>query len=508
MAIIRTATPSTGSEPLRSERIAGGILPKVFNSLDLVVVYIAIILWIPNAGLVTGAGAAAFIYWGLGFITFLIPGAIITGQLGLMFPGEGSIYVWTTKALGKFMGFLAGFCAWWPGVLGMIAAGDVIVSLIQQIGALFGIRLLSDSGVQGMIIIAVLVLSCILSVQRFRSIQNLINTVLGLYLGSILLVGLAGLLWLMTGHAGSVDLSLHSSSWTLNSSNFTFYGTVVIALLGIEVPLNMGVEIRDMRSVKRYLLWGSLVIIISYLVATFGVMMVVPVSDQGNPASITEAIQKGFGPIGTWMAVLADLIFIGFFIVTTTVFNYSYGRLLFVAGLDRRLPAIISKVSKNKMPWVAVLTQTIIAIAFTAIVFVLAPLSLKSADLSTLLYDILLAAMTVIWCISMVILFCDMLIVRRKYAEIFAHRRIAPDWVFYICTMLGIVGSVAGIYVVFTSPWTNSAGGSPLTTDQWDIWIVAIVIMSLVVAICGFAIGRATIKNDLSDEKIIEEVTG
>jgi glutamate:GABA antiporter len=299
MAIIKTATPSTRTELLRSERIAGGILPKVLNSFDVTVVYIAIILWIPSAAIVTGAGAAAFIYWGLGFITFLIPGAVITGQLGLMFPGEGSIYVWTTKALGNFMGFLAGFCAWWPGVLGMIAAGDLIVSLIQQMGKLFGLKLLSDPGMQGMVIIAVLVLSYILSMQRFRSVQNIINIILVLYIGSILLIGLAGVLWLMMGHRGNVDLSYHGSSWALNSSNFTFYGTVVLALLGVEVPLNMGVEIRDMRSIKHYLLWGSIVVIISYLVVTFGIMMAVPLSQQGNPAGVTEAIQKGFGPIGT-----------------------------------------------------------------------------------------------------------------------------------------------------------------------------------------------------------------
>src|SRR5258708_909454 len=103
----------------------------------MVVIAVAIILWIPNSAVMTGAGAAAFIYWGLGFITFLIPGAIVTGQLGLMFPGEGSIYVWTTKAFGRFTGFIAGFCAWWPGILSLIAAGDVVVSLIQHLGALF-----------------------------------------------------------------------------------------------------------------------------------------------------------------------------------------------------------------------------------------------------------------------------------------------------------------------------------------------------------------------------------
>src|SRR5947207_10121847 len=224
-----TTTTSVGapirSGELLSERIAPGILPKVLGPFDMVAIFVAIVLFAVQGSVVQQAGASAFVYWILGFLTFLIPGAIVTGQLGLMFPGEGSIYVWTTKALGNFMGFLAGFCAWWPGVLGMIATGDVVVSLIQQIGKLLGIKLLSDSGVQGMVIIAVLVLSYILSIQRFRSIQNLINIILMLYLGSILLVGLAGLLWLMTGHAGNVNLSFHSSSWALNSNNFTFYGT-------------------------------------------------------------------------------------------------------------------------------------------------------------------------------------------------------------------------------------------------------------------------------------------
>lgn len=43
---------------------------------------------------------------------------------------------------------------------------------------------------------------------------------------------------------------------------------MILALLGVEVPLNMGVEIRDQRSVTRYLLWGTLVVVVAYLLAT------------------------------------------------------------------------------------------------------------------------------------------------------------------------------------------------------------------------------------------------
>ncbi|MFL5690680.1 MAG: amino acid permease, partial [Ktedonobacteraceae bacterium] len=249
-----TTAESGGGEVLRSERIAAGILPKVLNSFDMVAIFVAIVLFISNSAVMAGgAGPAAYIYWGLGFITFLIPGAIVTGQLGLMFPGEGSIYVWTNKAFGAFMGFFAGFCAWWPGVLVMIATGDAVVSLIQQLNANF----LTEPWQQGLVIIIVIAISFVLSILRFRVTQNFVNVVFVAYGGAILLIGVAGLLSL--GHPAPVDYS--ASHWQLNWGNATFYGTVILALLGIEVPLNMGVEINNPRSITRYLLWGSAVVI-------------------------------------------------------------------------------------------------------------------------------------------------------------------------------------------------------------------------------------------------------
>src|SRR5918912_1542475 len=143
MATTTTSAPQQTGE-LLSERIAGGILPKVLGPFDMVAIFVAIVLFANQGSVVQQAGAAAFVYWILGFITFLIPGAIVTGQLGLMFPGEGSIYVWTNKAFGTFLGFFAGFCAWWPGILVMIATGDAVVSLIQQLGSQFNATLLAD----------------------------------------------------------------------------------------------------------------------------------------------------------------------------------------------------------------------------------------------------------------------------------------------------------------------------------------------------------------------------
>ncbi len=268
----------------------------------------------------------------------------------------------------------------------------------------------------------------------------------------------------------------------------------------------MGVEINNPRSITRYLLWGSAVVIAAYLIGTFGVMVAVPLKDQGSPSAIAEAVQLGFGAAGTVLGWIVNIIFIGFFIFNTAVYNYSFGRLLFVSGLDRRMPAVMSKVNANKVPWVAVLVQSIISAVFTALAFIIAPYTLntglKPGDLSTVVYDILQAAVTVIWCVSMVILFVDVIIIRYKYHETFTRTRLAPDWVFYLCSVLGLLASGVGVYVTFTGPWTTI-----ISYSSWVTWIGSIAVLSLLIAVILFFVGQATIKGDVTDEEVIAKVT-
>src|SRR5258708_23830217 len=224
-----------------SERIAGGMLPRVLTTFDMVAIFVASVLFIANAAVMQGAGPAAFGWWIIGFLVFLIPGAIVTGQLGRMFPGEGSIYLWTNKAFGSFWGFFAGFCAWWPGVLVMVATGTIVFSFLgyvfpDSIGTL-------DIRVQGIVITAFIVFSAVISILPFRVTQNIVNVVFVLYGVAILLMGLAGIVWLAGGHAAvtnPLDFRAYapSASTGLNFTNWTFFWLVILALLGVELPLH------------------------------------------------------------------------------------------------------------------------------------------------------------------------------------------------------------------------------------------------------------------------------
>src|SRR6266487_7042147 len=246
-----------------SERVAPGMLPRVLNSMDMTIIFVAIVLFIVNASAIQRAGPSAYTFWILGFLAFLVPGALITAQLGLMFPQEGSLYVWTQKALGPFWGFFAGFCAGWPGVLVMVATAVLVVNLLQFFLTLPPFNVVNPLGAlwqQGIIILAVIWFSSALSILRFRVTQNLVNGVFVIYGAAILTVGLAGLAWLLGGHPAANDFS--RNAFGLNSGNATFYGLVILALLGIEVPLNMGVEIRDRKAITSYLVWGSIVVMV------------------------------------------------------------------------------------------------------------------------------------------------------------------------------------------------------------------------------------------------------
>jgi amino acid transporter len=472
---------------MASERIAPGMLPRVLGSFDMVVIFVAVVLFIVNASAVQPAGPAAFSYWILGFLLFLIPGALITAQLGQMFPQEGSLYVWTQKALGPFWGFFAGFCAWWPGVLVMVATGDAVVTLLQFI---------FDGGLpkawqQGLVILAVLWFSAGMALMRLRMTQNYVNWAVVAYGAAIFVIGLAGILWLVgAGHAATPGMGDLSSYKPFQGSSWTIFGLVILALLGIEVPLNMGVEIVHMRSIKKYLFWGSIVVMAAYLWVTLGTMLALDATkSEAATTDILRAVQVGFYDSHA-LAVIVALVMVWFFVSNTVVYNYSFSRLLFVSGLEKRMPSALGRVNERKVPAAAVLTQTALSSIFVVAIFN----PFVGGDNTQKAYWLFQAAVTVIWCISMVLLFFDIFLVKRAFPALFEEVRSSHPGLLYASGVVGMCASAFGAYVTFRSPWT------PLfTVSDWRLWLAILVGVSALAAIAIYSISQFTRRREMPE---------
>jgi len=173
-----------------------------------------------------------------------------------------------------------------------------------------------------------------------------------------------------------------------------------------------------------------------------------------------------------------------FFISNTVVYNYSFSRLLFVSGLERRMPAAVGRVNeKTRVPVTAIVAQTVIASIFTIVTF--GPWS-TSSSFPSQVYLIFQAAVTVIWCISMVLLFADIFLVKRAFPALFEEVRVSHPALLYGSGIVGIAASVVGALVTFKTPWNPDL----FSNSSWRWWLGIMTVVSALAAILIYAVSE------------------
>jgi len=470
----RDRTPTRVPVELPSERLRGW-LPQVLATRDMTVLCLFSVLLVNNVTLIAGAGGSSYIYWWLGFICFLLPSALICGQLYRLFPGEGAVYLWANKAFGSFWDtFLGLFCNWFPGAIGLTIEAGAVVTSVQALNA----NWLTVPWQQGLVEILVLAIAqglCQLGQRRFMSI---LTWVFLAYISMILLLGVAGLAWIASGHAVQGDFSPHG--WQVSTANYPVFAIVIVSLLGMAVPLNLGAEMIHQRSGGRYLRLGVIITVVGYLTATFGVLAVLPPKDIANPAFVSEIFSLSFGPVlGTFLGVLNNLLMIVYFVCATAAFNLIFARLLLVAGADRRLPHTMQRLNRQRVPANAMLTQTLLNVVFVAILFFLVPAFAPSNQgLSSVVFLVTINGASVIWNIAMIGLFLCGILLFVRYKRQLIGQWIAPPVLLYLAAGLGIFSSAVAVYSTF---FAGSPVPQALGNGDWDYYVLLVVLGSLAV---------------------------
>jgi amino acid transporter len=265
----------------------------------------------------------------------------------------------------------------------------------------------------------------------------------------IFLIGLSGVIWLLKGNPSSTSFAagwnpFQGEHLTLGlPANLTFFSFAILALLGIETPLNMGVEVNGgEKAIRTFLFWGSIIVMAAYLWATWGNMVVIEAGGAngttGGAETVGLAIGKGAGAI-------VSIVMAWVFLTVAVVYNYSFGRLLFVSGLEKRLPHQFGKVNRNKVPANAITLQTAISTVLTIFVFFI--VGRGDADPYKAFY-VLYAGVTIVWCISTALLFLDIFFAKRAEPERFEReRRISLGWL-YLCGAAGFVVNVLAVMFI------------------------------------------------------------
>ena len=477
------------SGSLVSEEYVVKAMPGILGKFDMLAIYLLIIFYITNTNTAVLGGAAAFTFLALGGLTFFIPSVIATAQLGVMFPHEGSLYNWTHRAFGGYWSFFVAFCAWFPGVLVMITAGSVIVAFIQ---GLHGGTWLTAAWQQGVVIIMIILASGVIAVQRFRTVQNTINMTAILIFVAVFLIGLASVVWLLKGNPSQTDFSLVNwrINWDFNTGNISLFGLVTLAYLGMEAPLNMGGEIassglgegRKRKIITGHLLWGTILVFIGYFIATFTLLVVEGITNgSASPFALVTAVNTTLGNVPGFFVTVCLL---SFFLMSAVTYNTAYARLLLVAGIDQRLPVRIARLNKNRVPAAAIIFQTTVACVITAIMYFGVPYITnlgKPESLSVQIYDIMLAAATLVWAFSTLFLFINLVKFYLRDPKTFKLQRIFPMPVLWISIVLGSASCITAFVGTLAFSWNSTL----IPNANWWYIIGGLTVMCLIVAAIG-----------------------
>ncbi|HLI09532.1 MAG TPA: APC family permease [Ktedonobacteraceae bacterium] len=487
MATVDWAKPSVSvseaesrRDVLLSEEYVVQAMPAILGTFDMTSTYLLIIFFITNATVAVSGGAAAFTYLILGGITFYIPCVIATAQLGVMFPYEGSLYNWTHKALGGYWSFFVAFCAWFPGVLVMISAGDALVAFIQGLNG----NWLTQPWQQGLVICLIIIFYGVLAVQRYRTVQNVVNVAACLTFLGVAIIGLAGVVWLLQGHHSATSFNSFndwSVQWNGPSANLSLFGLITLAYLGMEAPLNMGGEIRERRTITRHLLIGTVLVFVGYFIATFSTLVVMGPTNGAVPFALVSTVDTA---LGKFMGGITAVCIMSFFVVTGIVYNFTYARLLLVGGIDQRLPARVGRLNKHRVPGNAIIFQTMVAIALTLLVFLVVPLVGQfgnPVNLSIEVYNVMLASSTLVWAISTAFLFVNITRFYLRDREVFRKQLIFPMPVLWVSIVLGSVSCLLAIVGTLFFSWIPSL----ISNNQWWYIIGGLTAICLVIAGIG-----------------------
>jgi amino acid transporter len=474
--------------PLPSEGYAVKVMPPVLKTFDLTTIFIVILFTSPTVMSAVSAGPATYTYWVLTAIIYLVPCCVATAQLGFLHPNEGALYNWTHKAFGGYWSFFVSFCTWIPCVLIMVSGADIVVGYIQALNPGW----ITTTWQQGLAMIGVLCICAIFSIQRFRTVQHFVNFVVILLSLGVLTLGIAGVVWLLHGNASATDYTqihnwLPNFGDQKNPGNFAVFGLVVYAYLGMEAPLNMGAEIIDLKTerkkrrriVMRHLFWGTALVLIGYLIDTFGVLTVEGQKANGDIFAFVTTANMALGKV--WGALVAICI-ISFFIAEVIVYNYAYARLVFSAGIDQRLPITVARLNRNRVPGNAILYQTVLAAAFTTVTFVIIPFFVtNSVDMANIVYFVSQGAATILWVASTAVLFVDVAVLYFRDRQFFMQNRIFPIPILVICVIVGFAASIAAIVDTLFYSWIPQT----VANEQWSYIVGCISVICLILAGIG-----------------------
>jgi amino acid transporter len=344
-------------------------LRRELSRFDTVLFLMSAMVVVDTLGAIAIGGEQAFTWLAVLFVTFFIPSALASAELGAAIPEEGGAYVWVRMAFGQLTGALTSLL-YWAGTPVWLGGSVTVVAI--AVWERFFVDL-STGGMLGFGTVFVLG-ATVAAVAPLRY---------GKWVPSSGAIGQIVLLVVFTVSVGvyGVEHGVHG----LALGDFTPDATIFIAVapvllysfVGIELPAAAGEEmINPRRDIPVAILRAGIAQALMYGVPILAILFVLPQSQISSLHGLIDAMSSVFtvyGAAADALGVVMAALFIWVLLASGSAWIMGAGRAQAAACLDGGGPPVLGRISERTgvpvvmavVSGVAALATMLVAIAVT-----------------------------------------------------------------------------------------------------------------------------------------------
>jgi glutamate:GABA antiporter len=328
-------------------------LRRELTRLDTVFFLISAMVVVDTIGAIAVGGGRAFTWLVVLFVSFFIPSALASAELGAAIPDEGGAYVWVRMAFGRFAGALTSLL-YWAGTP-MWLGGSVAVVAMSVYGRFFSE--LSQPGLYlfGTVFIGLATLGAVLPLRWGKWLPTS---------GAVGQIGLLAFFTLSVVLYGTRHGVHGIAAGDLTPTAATFIAVVPVLLYsftGVELPSTAGEELRDpRRDIPMAIASAGVGQALMYGVPILAVLIVLPAEQVTSLHGLIDAMKTVFTVYGG--SVAADgsvaltgagqllgwssaLVFIWVLAASGSAWIMGAGRAQAAACLDGAGPRVLGRIS-------------------------------------------------------------------------------------------------------------------------------------------------------------------
>lgn len=317
---------------------------KKLGLIETILFGVCTVLVIDTVALSASAGTGAFIWWLIILICFFLPYGLITAELTTTFPQDGGIYDWVKRAFGRSWAartawlYWINFALWIPAVYYLFA-----VVLGQLIGVDFSPWEIAT------ISIVMSWISIYISLQPVAD-ASWVSTVGAICKVIVMAVlGIAGIVHLASGNISANPFTMADLIPDINTG-LALVSVAIFGLVGFEVVGGASDSLKNPdKDIPTATIWGGLLIAFFYLLASFGILAVIPAADIDPSAGVYESAELLLGNTG-FLGILVKVLSVLFlFTLISNIVNWSVGvnYVARYAALNNDMPKSFVTVNKH-----------------------------------------------------------------------------------------------------------------------------------------------------------------